>query len=162
ATAEKHATEVMVEKLASAMDQQVKAIIEEALAELRERRPVYLNCEPALNPIAQGDRRRVQALYVKMRLKQELPQSFNDIYGTFLNPPGGRFPVYVGSSPGPGWATLPVKDNYRIGLRNAAAGATAPELENAACLYLILSQSRRGVTALSREDLGANSVTEVP
>src|SRR5262245_41527087 len=59
ATAEKHATEVMVEKLASAMDQQVKAIIEEALAELRERRPVYLNCEPALNPIAQGDRRRV-------------------------------------------------------------------------------------------------------
>lgn len=150
ASAIKHDSEMMVEKLASAMDQQVKAVIDQAREEfLKPELPPYALVKPTVEAIAQGDRRRALAIYVKMRIKQEFPQSFAEAAN----------PTFLGANPSPGLVALPPKQTYV----KAIAGATSPGLaqENAACLYLALSVSRRGIPPVQPEALGANAVTEL-
>src|SRR5262245_25378706 len=62
-TAEKRVTEVMTEKIALALDQHVKAIVEQAREEFQQGTPPCSFVIETINNIAKGDRRRALAIY---------------------------------------------------------------------------------------------------
>ena len=65
----KNATETTVQKLASALDQQMKAAMDQIFEETPSPEAVKLS--------AGGDLRRTRAIYIKMRLRQEFPDQLS-------------------------------------------------------------------------------------
>jgi hypothetical protein len=109
--------------------------------------------------LAGNDRDRANALYMKMRLRQEFPQTYyearNGITITGVDP-------NTGATIKP---NVPPKQFYAQALANAPGtpNATAiplPVWESAICLYLALSQTRRGA-AFNADDIGAGSTATV-
>ena len=117
-------TETLVQKLASALDQHWKAAVDQ----IREE-PV-----PAtFLTLAGGDVQRAKVMYLKARLVQEFPVTFNQ-----AKAPMGVPPVYLAAKPA--YANLPTTN------------ASNQSYESSALLYLALSQGRRGLTGFNPDE----------
>lgn len=135
-------TEATVKKTQGGFETQWKAAIDDAKEEIKNGRVSKLP-SGAVNPLlAQvgGDRDIANALYIKMRLKIEFPQTFNEA-----------------RNPGLAAYGLQAKGVYTNELTGAlaspAAGSGTPQEESAVLLFLALSQTRRGAT-LNADEMG--------
>jgi type II secretory pathway pseudopilin PulG len=149
-------TETLVQKLASALDQHGKAVIDQ----IREEPvPVW-----ALT-MANGDPRIAKVIYLKTRLKQEFPVTFFEA----IYPNANYTPLQTAAYQTPGGAAdLPAKSSYARAIGSLQGsylpvinGSTKipvpdqnlpPGFEASALLYLTLSQGRRGVTGFNVDE----------
>lgn len=116
----KNYAETTVQKLASALDQQYKAVLDQ----IYEETP-----SAAAMALAGNDIRRGRVIHTKMRLRQEFPVNFTQATQTLTFVSGGAL------APKPTYA-------------QALAGVTSdPAWSSSAMLYMILSQGRRGMAA---------------
>ncbi|QVL30774.1 type II secretion system protein [Telmatocola sphagniphila] len=169
------ATETLLEKIGTAFDQQWKSVIETAKREQmvdpnNPYTPGY-NWEDAINQWSGFDSARGRALWVRLRLFQEFPHAFSDVYvgGVGTTYSAVPNPATVAAVNLPATGTLPQvllfsKQTYR----DALIGATHLQddtlittnsvfnLESAVLLYQILSTSRGGMES-SVDTFGANS-----
>jgi prepilin-type N-terminal cleavage/methylation domain-containing protein len=125
-------TETSVQKLASALDQQWKAALDQIRDDMDKNLPLWAT------QMAGGEPRRAQAIYLKARLKQEFPVTFD-----------------VAQNPVPGALT------YKPAYKHAIGGTTSAgnqEWESAALLYLTLTQARRGMAAFSPDELDPSAI----
>jgi prepilin-type N-terminal cleavage/methylation domain-containing protein len=125
------AAQTLVTKISSALDKHWKAVIARANNESYDKFPSQLIT------LAGGDMQRARVIWIKLRLKQEFPMSFDEI-----------------TNPIPNW--MPALQTYR-----AAIPATVGTLEaqNSSCLLLALSQARGGIIT-NLEDFGANAIND--
>jgi prepilin-type N-terminal cleavage/methylation domain-containing protein len=132
ANARKKFTEDTIARLASQLQTQVAAVADRANTE-----PV----PPAVLAAAGNDPVRARAIYVKMRLKQEFPQSFAEAsYGV----PGFLPPL-------PGYVT------------QIAGKSGTPEEESAVMLMLSLSRMRSGLAAFDpTQHISAAAMRDIP
>ncbi|MFO0809189.1 MAG: type II secretion system protein [Gemmataceae bacterium] len=119
-------SETTIQKLASSLDQQWKAVLDQARSDTVPGWAVNM---------AGGDLRRARAIYMKGRLAQEFPMTF----AKAINPGGAVVSV----------ANLQPKPTYL-----AACSGVTPNAawESSALLYLALSQGRAGMSAASGLD----------
>jgi type II secretory pathway pseudopilin PulG len=149
----KNATETTVQKLASALDQQWKATMDQIYEETPAPWAVNLSTNGTTRS---PDLRRTRALYIKGRLRQEFPINFAQAI------PDPQSPVITGSSPPKRQAFnpfflsvsdgVPLKPTYAQALQDATGAyfvisSPEPDWTSSAMLYLILSQGRRGQAA---------------
>jgi prepilin-type N-terminal cleavage/methylation domain-containing protein len=152
----KRFTETTIEKLASALDQQMKATLDQIKQEPPNGWALAM---------ANGDLRRAKVIYAKARLKQEFPVSFYQALYPYANT--SMAPGAIGqpaSFPG-GVLTandLPAKSTYSRALAGVAANYRPPpatnvplpqKWESSALLYLALAQGRRGMAAFKPDEL---------
>ena len=148
----KNFTESLVNKLASALEQQWNAAVDQ----IRE--------EPVPNwalSMGNGDPRIAKVIYLKARLKQEFPVSFYQaIYpNANFGPQAGTPVTYMTSG---GAADLPPKATYQKALAPLIGSALIPamgtavptpqDFESSALLYLSLSQARRGQAGFNPDE----------
>lgn len=123
----KNFTEATVQKLASALDQQWKAALDQANEESVPGWALAL---------ANNDRRRARVVYLKARLRQEFPINFLQ----------ATMPMNFASI----GAVIPAKQAYV----QALSGVTSdPAWSSSAMLYMVLSQGRRGMAAAPPDTL---------
>ncbi len=135
-------TEATVKKIQTGFDAQWKAVIDDAHEDTRKNYSNISATQKAnLLAAAGNDGDRAAVIWVKMRLKQEFPQTFAEIYN-WNN--AGNMVSY-----------LPRKEFYFQEIQGATA-TNAPE-ESAVLLFLALTQTRRGV-AFNVDDVGPGSV----
>jgi hypothetical protein len=135
-------TEATITKIADAVDQQMKAIVDQARIE-------PLGKFPFLASLAGPNARRQRVILVKLMLKQQMPMTFGE-----ANAPAPMTgdPSYVAALSG--W-TPPV-DNPSTIARNI-------EQQSGACIYMMLKQARRGMnfnidSALSSSEVGTVTI----
>lgn len=143
----KNFTEVTIEKLASALDQQWKAAIDQ----IREE-----TVPQSFLTLAGNDARRAKSLYMKARLKQEFPVSFYEAVYPAANYTPGQNGAYQ-IPPANVLKDLPPKGTYvrAIGTNVPAMGAPIPlpqDWESSAMLFLALSQGRRGQVGFNPDE----------
>ena len=127
-------TETTVKAVAKGLETHWRAVIDDVKNEIKNgKASVFMGA-------ADNDRDRANALYTILRLKQEFPTSFDEIRT--------------------GVAILGTKTEYVQAIQGAASTGNAYD-ESAACLYLALSQTRRGAT-FNAGDAGAGSVSSIP
>ena len=144
-------TESLVQKLASAQDQQWKA----ALDQIRE--------EPVPSwalTMANNDPRIAKVIYLKARLKQEFPVSFYQAIYPNAGFRSGQSGAYL--TPGNSANDLPPKATYLKAIGAAApsfSGNPTPDqmtgingLEASIMLYMSLSQGRRGQAGFNPDE----------
>jgi prepilin-type N-terminal cleavage/methylation domain-containing protein len=148
----KSSAETLVQKLASALEQQWMGAIDQ----IRE--------EPVPNwalTMANNDPRIAKVIYLKARLKQEFPVSFYQaIYPNANYGPQAGTPVNYMTTGGA--SDLPPKPAYLKALQPligsmqipaVAGGVPVPaDYESSALLYLALSQGRRGQAAFNPDE----------
>ncbi len=119
-------SEQVVNKVAALLDQQWKAVIDQAREEADSGK-----IPPGVYTLAGGDRARAKVIWIKLRLMQEFPMTYAEARQPF---PTNN---YINFN------DLPPRDSYV----QALAGKTSknPLSEAGACLLLILSVSRRGM-----------------
>jgi prepilin-type N-terminal cleavage/methylation domain-containing protein len=131
-------SEATVKKIQTGLSGQWQAVIDDVKDELKSpptsgtdyRMNAYLTAKG----LANGDPARMRALYVKLRLIQEFPQSFAEALASGKQ----TYWTAINGAPSPG-----------------------PVVESAVCLYLAINQGRRGAT-FNNEDVGPGSVKSVP
>jgi prepilin-type N-terminal cleavage/methylation domain-containing protein len=167
-------TETTVQKLASALDQQWKAALDQIREEISPPPPppqvgtqpsqAYLTWTWALQT-ANGEPRRARAIYTKARLKQEFPVTFYQAKYPYANSQG-----QIVISP----AALPAKPAYKQALAGITtlpvpvaptAFPTPPvpvpaDYESSALLFLALSQGRRGMAAFSPDEIDPAAIQQ--
>jgi prepilin-type N-terminal cleavage/methylation domain-containing protein len=154
----KNFAEALVSKLASALDGQWKAAIDQ----IRE--------EPVPNwalTMAGGDQRRAKVIYLKARLKQEFPVSFYEAvypYANFNYLPlsqQGRDQILLATTTTSGAAVFPPKPAYAKALGPLVPGVIPlinqnipkpADYEASVLLYLALSQGRRGQVGFNPDE----------
>jgi prepilin-type N-terminal cleavage/methylation domain-containing protein len=148
-------TEATVKKVQGAFDQQLKAVVDDAHEETRKSySSITASQKQALLNLASNDRDRAAVIWLKLRIKQEFPQTFFEVLNWSNSPAPGIPPMNN---------FLPVKQAYFLEIQ----GATAAPLNNpnpresAALLYLALTQTRRGVTFSADEIGGAVKVENI-
>jgi prepilin-type N-terminal cleavage/methylation domain-containing protein len=145
ATQKGSVTETTISKVDSALRKQWEAVVHAANNEdiaTKIGADVYNN---SFLPAAGNDARRARVIYVKLRLKQEFPINFREIF-----------------NPQPGYP-LPSKQSYikYLNARGITSGGTTPAAhESSACLVMALREGRSGGTA-GTDDFGATSVDMV-
>jgi prepilin-type N-terminal cleavage/methylation domain-containing protein len=98
---------------------------------------VYYN---VVVPMAGGDPQRARVIWVKLRLKQEFPNTFNEALNPAPMPPLTNYVSYLN----------------QLGYTTANTSATAPQaFESSACLLMALTRGEGGNTTKA-EDLGVN------
>jgi prepilin-type N-terminal cleavage/methylation domain-containing protein len=140
-------TKTLVQKVASTLDKQWQAVIDKANKEPIPERLVapdgtanWTGSSPKrfytdyLLPMAGGDAQRARVIWIKMRLKQEFPISFQEA----LNP-----------------APLPALPTYYKAIKGL--GSNSSWAESSACLLLALSQAREGIV-FNLDVLGPNAI----
>jgi prepilin-type N-terminal cleavage/methylation domain-containing protein len=150
-------TETLVNKLASALDGQWKAAVDQ----IREESvPAWATT------MAGGDPRRARVLYTKARLKQEFPVTFYEAVHPYANydfgPPNqtGRDQINLATGAN-GAAVLPSKPAYAKALTPLVPSVvplinqtipTPNDYEASALLYLTLTQGRRGQVGFNPDE----------
>lgn len=137
-------TQQTVQKLYLQLQRQMKAVIDEARDEARTGK-----IPPSVVALAGGDMNRAQFVWIKLRLKQQFPQS----YAEALNPAPG----YLNPEPAYGRVLA------------GKSAAKNPLTESAACLLMALTAvGRRGaqqdadfLNSLERKDTDGDGVPEV-
>jgi prepilin-type N-terminal cleavage/methylation domain-containing protein len=142
-------TETNLQKLASALDQQWKAAIDQFRDDLKN-----VNANPTQAALwnwcqttANADQRRATVIYIKARLKAEFPVTID----TAKNPVKGL----------PGNINI-AKPSYLQALSSVSSSAGNEEWESAALLYLALSQGRRGMAAFNPDDIDPSAIQTRP
>jgi prepilin-type N-terminal cleavage/methylation domain-containing protein len=120
-----------ISKLASLLDQQIKAVTDQA--NNSQVAQVY-------NQLAGNDTRRGRAIWVKLNLRKDFPQSFAELADQTGYPPAP--PIF--------------KDAKAVG----NTGNT--NLESAALLYLTLNNARRGTAIDLDVAVGSTAIKSVP
>jgi prepilin-type N-terminal cleavage/methylation domain-containing protein len=128
---QKNATEKTLQKVTSELDRQMKAVYDVAKD---EQVP-----STVLTQLANNDPNRARVIWIKLRMKQEFPTSYAEA-----------------RAPAPGY--LAGKNTYIKAL--PAGSANDPNTESGACLYLALTQGRRGVTWDPESTLGGGFVRD--
>ena len=131
-------SEQTVSKISSILDQQWKAVVDQAKDDKG-----YVGTD--LLAAAGGDNVRAQVLWVKCWLKIEFPQNFSEARSGMTVTSGGT-PIRTINKP-----------TYVSYLGNANSDPN-PQNEAAVCLYMALSQSRRGMTTNLEEAVGASGI----
>jgi prepilin-type N-terminal cleavage/methylation domain-containing protein len=127
-----------VRKVAELLDKHWQAVVDQALAE-----PIPDSVASTILTNAGSDPRRQRIIWVKMRLKQEFPQSLAEATST-----SGPIPL----------ATRPT---YAAALSSyTGTPMIQPYEESAVCLYLALSQNRRGVDTTIDTTLTSSELQE--
>jgi prepilin-type N-terminal cleavage/methylation domain-containing protein len=155
----KNFSEATVQKLASALDQQWKATMDQIYDETPAPWAVNLSTSSTTRS---PDLRRTRALYIKGRLRQEFPINFAQAI------PDPQSPVITGSNPpkrqafNPFFLSIsdgvPLKATYAQSLQDAAGNYFVipnpePDWTSSAMLFLTLSQGRRGQAAFDPASL---------
>jgi prepilin-type N-terminal cleavage/methylation domain-containing protein len=135
---EKSTTSANMQKIASALDQHIKTVADQA------NTPVLNNSQlgsiyGAIMQYAGNEPRRGRALWLKANLRREFPVSFAEL-GASL---GGLNSPAVFRAVGPPYPTL------------------TPEEQSAVLLYLTLTTSRRGVTHDLEQGMGSSGIKPV-
>jgi prepilin-type N-terminal cleavage/methylation domain-containing protein len=133
-------TEATITTLASLLDQQWRAVIDQANKE---------TIPASVMNMAGNDVRRARVIWTKLRLKQEFPMNFTEALNPFMTPNGS----YLSAS------DLPPRSAYVSALRGIPA-STDPQVwptESSACLLLALQQGRRGIS-LSEDSLSVSAL----
>jgi prepilin-type N-terminal cleavage/methylation domain-containing protein len=157
-------TEATIKKVATGFQSQWNSVIDDVKNEIKNGYPPLVAQSTSyptnLLTLAGGDRDRANALYMKMRLRQEFPQSFSE--ATTAVTIAGFLP---GSSTSSVSISLPAKPFYTQSLATQPADPNskipAPVWKSAVCLYLALTESRRGA-AFNADDIGAGSWATAP
>jgi prepilin-type N-terminal cleavage/methylation domain-containing protein len=132
-------SETTVRKIATGFDGQWNAVMSDVENEIRNGKAApILAALPSVNLPA--DRDLANAIYLKMRLRQEFPQSFSEVTTSYST---------YGISPNPVYTA-------------AIQGASTPNapIQSAILLYLALTQTRRGVV-FNAADVGGGSLGTV-
>jgi prepilin-type N-terminal cleavage/methylation domain-containing protein len=131
-------SEATVKKIQTGLSGQWQAVIDNVKDELKSPptsgTDYKMNAYLSAKNLANGDPARMRALYVKLRLIQEFPQSFAEALASGKQ----TYLTAISGAPSPG-----------------------PTVESAVCLYLAINQGRRGAT-FNNEDVGPGSVKSVP
>ena len=126
AVQQKRATEATIQKVASELDRQWKAVVDQAK---NEQVP-----SSVLTQLAGNDPRRARVIWIKLRLKQEFPMSYAEA-----------------KNPDLGLGYISAKNAFKV----LPPAANDPYTESSACLLLALTQGHRGVTWDVDQSLGA-------
>jgi prepilin-type N-terminal cleavage/methylation domain-containing protein len=149
-TQQRNNTQTTLTKLQSALNRQWAAYKDQFFKEDAAR----LNPVPwaYVYQMAGNDPARARVIWVKLRLSQAFPMSFQEA----LN--GLTLPAFTGPNGPVAATTLPPLPTYQKALQQAGATASASPLnyESAVCLLLALQQSPSG-GGVKLEDLGVNS-----
>jgi prepilin-type N-terminal cleavage/methylation domain-containing protein len=137
-------TELVMKKLHRTLLRQWTAVVDQAKQEADAGK-----VPQSVLAIAGGDARRARVIWIKLRLKQEFPMSFQEALFPFRNLDGSVNPVLSA-------ADLPPRGIY---VRTIGA-KSAPGAESAVCLLMALGQERRGVR-FNPDDLSATEVLSV-
>ncbi len=149
AVGERRTAETVVSKIASALDQQIKAVVDEAATQ-----PV-----PSLVTAAGGKNVTARVLYQKLTLRAEFPENFIDIKQTQA--------LADGSSTLPGTSGLVFSKLASPTYVQLIRGVTPPHAptigdpakESAICLTAALLKTRRGAAGFNWEEaIGASGV----
>ncbi len=130
----KSSTEQTLRKVDSSLKQQYEAVVKQAGTEVPP---------PGIVNMAGGDPRRAQVIWVKLRLKQEFPQSYAEGKNAIVGP--AKYPFTL-------------QPLYATALSKVAAGSGG-NTESAACLLLALQRVRSGAK-LNPDDLGSGAVKD--
>jgi prepilin-type N-terminal cleavage/methylation domain-containing protein len=135
-----------ITKLQTLLNKAVVDVVEEAKNEAipdtyKDTYNTY-TIRPNVLALAGGDARRARVIWIKLRLRQEFPMSYAEATNPVKDMSGN---VYI-------WP----KSNYvrKIGNLPPAAGETG------ACLFLALTQSRRGKQVLGENELSSNELRD--
>ena len=140
----KTASETIIQSIASALQQQVTATVHDAKQE---------TYPPELLSLANGNDRRARVLWIKLRLKIEFPTRFEEAWDP-------SWPLGYANSPVP----LPPKNEYQRALQRIGwvSGTPLRPSESSACLFLALTQGRRGQSAAfnPQDSLPPNAIAD--
>lgn len=139
-------TVLLAQKISNALKQHWQAVIDQARTE---------TIPSDVTSWAGNDPERARVLWVKLRLKQEFPISFSEVFT-----PSGAGNSYVSAS------DLPPKPSYVDALSQAGitsgTGGLTNEQQSAVLLYLILSQKRRGMNFEVDKELSSSELVDAP
>jgi prepilin-type N-terminal cleavage/methylation domain-containing protein len=154
-------TETVIRKVYGAFERQWQAVIDQANREPLpppSTSPDYAAYNFVLNNIAGGDASRARVIWVKLRLKQEFPMSFDEVLNV------------SGSSP---FVLSPIAEYQSALLPLVASSAKPPppyppnkyqwytwDQQNSALLLLALTRSRGGFS-ISPDDLGPDATADL-
>jgi prepilin-type N-terminal cleavage/methylation domain-containing protein len=146
-TQQSKSTAQALQKLSTVMNQQVKAVIDQAKDEYKNITAV----NPAFGNLANGTNPdTAKSLWIQLRLRQEFPTSIAEATSPAVCSANG----YT--------ASVPAKTYYVRALRGvSSAGLPANQqatFEASACLALALSPARRGMVGTLEESVGASSL----
>jgi len=127
-------TETNMKTINTGLEGQWNAVIDDVKDEIKNGR-----MPAAFMTLAGGDQERAKALYMKARLKQEFPMTFDEA-----------------RNPAPGY--LAAKPFYTQALQGAMGGSNTDQ--SSALLYLALSQQRRGAS-FNADQLGPGATADV-
>jgi prepilin-type N-terminal cleavage/methylation domain-containing protein len=139
------AAEATLAKIDSALDHQWKAVIDAARDEYRKGQQPAAGLQSTLMTWAGNNTDLAQAGYVQLRLMQEFPISLNEARGSVA------LPAQNGVTP-----QMSAKSSYIKSLAGCPSGS--PDDESAVCLFLALSQSRRGMVNSTEDSVGQSAI----
>jgi prepilin-type N-terminal cleavage/methylation domain-containing protein len=144
-TQSQKSTQLLVAKIATALNQQWMAVVDQANKEPEDyfttnNWAISNNNGTAILNAAGGDAQRARILWVKLRLCQQFPESFNEA----LSPGGGL----IAADP-----------YYSAAL--AGAPALQPNQQQAVCLALALKNSTRG-SVFNVDNLSPREIMTIP
>jgi prepilin-type N-terminal cleavage/methylation domain-containing protein len=148
-------TETTIRTIAGVLREQWNAVIDQAKSELIPT--------DVVTQLANNDPRVAKVIWVKLRLKQEFPMTFDEA----LNPSAASNPSMPSST---SFNYLDGKPSYKKQLSQANINGSPPDPQNkqkayemATCLYMSLNgQGRRGMVTDLDTGVGRNSVAGSP
>jgi prepilin-type N-terminal cleavage/methylation domain-containing protein len=137
-------SETTVRKISTGLEAQWTAVLDDAQAEIKNGQANALLTAPGVN----SNPDMAQALYLKLRLRQEFPQTFKEANPAVYNPGLQTLLTTYGIKP---------KTIYASTIGNNPAQGSDLTKESAILLYLALTQTRRGAT-FKASDAGGGAV----
>jgi prepilin-type N-terminal cleavage/methylation domain-containing protein len=134
------ATNQTLQKLSSILNQQWKAVIDQAKDEYKTIggvNPGFAAMTQTWNPDT------ARSLWIQLRLRQEFPTSFAE---------ATSWTTYNGAN------ILPPKRYYVTNLQSASSTGMAATYQSSACLYLALAPGRRGMVGSLEDSVGTSSI----
>jgi prepilin-type N-terminal cleavage/methylation domain-containing protein len=136
------AAEQTLDKVASLLEHQWKAVIDQSRSEFRQGK-----VHPSLMTAAGGNTDKAQTLWTQLRLQQEFPVNFQEATSSSTDPSGS--------------VSLPPKQEYVVALSGVSAQGNPPTWQSSVCLCLALAESRRGMKGRLEEAVGVSSLQYV-
>lgn len=145
-------TETTVKKIQGALNAQYQAVISDVKDEIKNGK-----VPASVLSVANNDRDLSNVLWLKMRLSLEFPESFqeagvasNNMLSPFISAKKG----YTDYFP----STMKITD-YPPSLLPMTAAKSA-DIQSAICLYMALTQTRRGTT-FTADDIGTGAIKNI-
>lgn len=149
-------TEESLQKIQTVLNHQWAAAVDTARKEAYPRQPV--DVEKVLMSMAGNDARLARVIYVKLRLMQEFPQSFQEV--TRAGQLGLAKQSYVKYLSAGNKTLPPYRDPTIYGTDGTAEPNSMQWHECSACLYMALKEARHGMDAHLDTTLSGREVTD--